>query len=163
MRKKNSLVLLCTLIINTTFASDHSMKVIYKWQSSDGLIHYTHIRPDNIEKYEKLDSSGRTVEDYTQDFGEVVEIVMKEKKKDAVIESKLPSDEELQLEANRKAEVKKKNCLTAQNNLKTIGTGEVYERDTEGNMVRLDEQQIESKRKNVLADIEKFCSQNEAQ
>lgn len=158
MRKNRLLILLSGLLISFAFAQDGKMtqRVIYKWQGDDGLIHYTHIKPNDISDFVQLDANGRKVEDYTEDFGEVVEIVVRPKSTSQP-EIKPTTEEEERLAENRQKELKEKNCETARNNLKTLDTGEVYEQDSQGNMIRLSAEQVASKRKNVQRDIDYFC------
>lgn len=140
-------------------------KVIYKWES-DGLIYYSHIKPAEVRDFIKLDAEGRRIEDFTEDFDEIVEIAVMRPKAvtDEGDEPATPAEAaqkevEDQLAQQSAQEVKNKNCQTAQKNMSTLDGGEVYERDSQGNMLRLSAEQIASKRKNVQRDVDYFCSE----
>lgn len=155
------------LFCGVVFAQGNNLaqKVIYKWEN-DGLIYYSHIKPTAVQDFVKLDAEGRRVEDFTEEFDEIVEIavVRPEKGAESEAEAQTPSEaaqREVEEELAKKSaqEVKNKNCETARKNMSTLDGGEVYERDSQGNMIRLSAEQIDSKRKNVQRDVDYFCEE----
>lgn len=157
MKKSRLLVLLSCLVFSLSFAENsNSGKVIYKWERN-GLVYYSHIKPKGISNVTKLDPNGRKIEDYTEDFGEVVQIIVRPKNQTST--KAVSTDEEKQLAENREQEIQKENCDKARKNLETLNGGEVYERDSQGNMIRLSAEQIQNKRANVERDVEFFCTQ----
>lgn len=157
MKKSRLLVLLSCLVFSLSFAENsNSGKVIYKWEQN-GLVYYSHIKPKGISNVTKLDPNGRKIEDYTEDFGEVVQIIVRPKNQTST--KAVSTDEEKQLAENREQEIQKENCDKARKNLETLNGGEVYERDSQGNMIRLSAEQIQNKRANVERDVEFFCAQ----
>lgn len=157
MKKSRLLVLLSCLVFSLSSAeNNNSGKVIYKWERN-GLVYYSHIKPKGISNVTKLDPNGRKIEDYTEDFGEVVQIIVRPKNQTST--KAVSTDEEKQLAENREQEIQKENCDKARKNLETLNGGEVYERDSQGNMIRLSAEQIQNKRANVERDVEFFCTQ----
>ncbi len=162
MKKSHLLILLSSLIVTSSFAAGD--KAIYRWEQG-GLVHYSHIKPIHVENVTKLDSSGREIEDYTEDFGEIVQIVVRPPAKDKKqqVEKVAASAEEIQkAQEKSEKETRKKNCEIANTNLKTINTGEVYETNAKGEKVRLTPEQLEVQRKNTLftefiTDLLKLC------
>ncbi len=159
-----SIALLGLLTVGTLMAAEKiETKVIYKW-TDNGLVYYSHIKPTSVTNAIKLDAQGRKIEDFTDEFDEVVQITVRPKsvKKDdkenkdkgAVMSAKEKAD----LEKTKAEDIRKKNCETARKNMRTIEGGEVYERDSQGNMIRLSPEAIQGKRKNVQRDIDYFCS-----
>ncbi len=158
-----SIALLGLLTASTMMAAEKiETKVIYKW-TNNGLVYYSHIKPASVTNAIKLDAQGRKIEDFTDEFDEVVQITVrpksvkkadKGKNKGAVMSAKEKAD----LEKTKAEDIRKKNCETARKNMRTIEGGEVYERDSQGNMIRLSPEAIQGKRKNVQRDIDYFCS-----
>lgn len=138
-------------------------KVIYKW-TEDGLIHYSHVKPAKVKTFTKLDAKGREIEDFSKDFGEVQEIIVRPSKAqkasaDNSGKTSLESESNQRVAAEAAKNMKQKNCETAQKNLNLLKGGEVYERDSQGNMIRLTKEQIDSKLTNVQKDVGYFCSE----
>lgn len=158
---------LAVLSVNVAVAQKkNTQKVIYKW-TENGLIHYSHVKPAKVKDFIRLDTKGRKIEDFSKDFGEVQEIIVRPSKnqkvdtKDSKDDSKsnLEKDSEQQAAAIAAKEAKQRSCNTAKNNLKLLQGGEVYERDAKGNMIRLSKEQIESKLKSVNKDVGYYCSE----
>lgn len=162
--------ILCVLVLGLAigtqaFAQNASPvnagKVVYKW-SDKGVIYYSHIKPINITKFERLDKQGRIITDTdTEGFGELVEIVRPNLDKPA--DAANPTNEHdsemsKALALQQQDELKKRNCATAKQNLNILNSGEVYEPDAQGNMTRLSAEQIEAKRVNVNRDVDYFCN-----
>lgn len=165
MKKNRLLVLLLSaLLASWSFAEKKSManeKAIYKWEDN-GLVYYSHIKPSHVKDFIKLDSRGMRIEEYTEDFGEVVEIVMRPEnldKAETAKETNETSPEDDAIATLKEEEIRKKNCETAKRNMKTLDSGEVYEQDEKGNMIRLSLEQIDAKRKNVTRDVDYFCGE----
>ncbi len=175
MKKSHLLILLSSLVFTLGFADDSKKveKVIYKWERG-GLIHYSHIKPEGVSGVIKLDSNGRKIEDYTENFGEVVQIVVRPPKKETKSEEEaqeasaaenqekqkkitIVKAKDKQKADSQEQKLRKENCQTARKNLETINTGEVYERDPKGNLVRMSDKQLETKRKDAQRDIDYFC------
>lgn len=160
MKKNRLFILLSSLVLTLSFAQDNNGagKAIYKWEAG-GLVYYSHIKPDHVKNVTKLDSSGRKIEDYTEDFGEVVQIIVRPKNETSTTAGSTSIDAEKQLAESREQDIRTENCNKARKNLETINGGEVYERDSKGNLIRLTEEQIQNKRKNVERDVDYFCSE----
>lgn len=170
MQGNRLLALACgVLFFSSAFAQEKQLanKAIYKWER-DGLIYYSHIKPTAVKDFIKLDAEGRRIEDFTEEFDEVVEIVVARPdtvKKTTETDEVRTAAEEAQLEVeqrladNQAEEARNKHCQTARKNMATLDSGEVYERDSQGNMIRLKSEQITSKRKNAQRDIDYFCSE----
>lgn len=166
MQGNRLFVLVCSvLLLGSAFAQQKKLddKVIYKWEQ-DGLIYYSHIKPLKIKDFIKLDAQGRRVEDFTEDFDEIVEIaVVRPDREVETTSENLTAAEAAQKEVEKELaegkaqDIRDKNCQTARKNMSTLDGGEVYERDSSGNMIRLKTEQIDSKRKNVQRDIDYFC------
>ncbi len=158
MSKSRLLVLLSGLVLGLTFAGDKvgADKAIYKWHGQDGLIHYSHIKPNNsIGEVEQLDSSGRKVKAHTDDFGQIKTIPRPDKVEQT---GDKKTEEEVKLAEKRQEEIKQENCKTLQENLRIIETGEVYENDAKGNKVLLKPEQLKAARAKTLRDMDYFCS-----
>lgn len=140
-------------------------KVIYKW-FEDGLVNYSHIKPLHVKKVTKLDADGRAIEDFTEEFDEIISISVrpsshaKQEKKNTVAE-KQDEQSEVNDKEKRRTEQREKNCEIAKRNMKMLEGGEVYEKDAKGNMIRLKPEDIVSKQKNVARDVDYFCSESE--
>ncbi len=158
-----SLCLLCT----AAFAQSHYKgKVIYKWKKND-LVYYSHIRPANVTDFVKLDSQGRKIEDLGDGFGQIVEIAVRpdipenspendgQPQNDVEAAAKEIEDN---ISAQQEAAKRQKNCEISKKNMATLDSGEVYEPDAAGNMMRLTPEQMASKRANVQRDIDYFCA-----
>lgn len=155
-----SIVLSGVLMLTFAGAADNlESKVIYKW-NENGLVYYSHIKPANVTDFVKLDSNGRKIEDFTEEFDEIVQITVRPQavkdssKDDGVVMS---DEEKAKLEKTKAEDVRKKNCDTARRNMTTLESGEVYEKDSKGNMIRLSPDAVASKRKNVQRDVDYFC------
>ncbi len=168
MQKKSLLMAVLAAVVLSSAVAQHKpldQKVIYKWER-EGLIYYSHIKPLDVRDFIKLDAEGRRVEDFTEDFDEIVEIVVarpKPVKANSGTEAKTPAKAaqeavENELAEDKAEEIRNKNCETARNNMAKLEGGEVYQRDSEGNMIRLKPEQVESKRKNVQRDVDYFCN-----
>lgn len=162
MKKHGLLVALATVVgLQVATAQDSLQeKVIYKWNQG-GLIYYSHIKPAGLKNYIKLDNTGRRIEDISDDFGEIVEVVVRPN--EAAMNDKPQNNGKAttvseQLKKGRAEEQKQKNCETSKRNLATLDSGEVYEKDSSGSMVRLTAEQLASKRKNVQRDVDYFCN-----
>lgn len=172
---KGNRLLAITLLLATSHlavAQDNALegKVIYKWTGEDNLIHYSHIKPTAVSNFQKLDAQGREIVDFTEDFDEIIEITVRrpiiheaeqfgdkastQEKNNAEIAKKISEGEA--------DSVKQKNCQTAKKNLAMLNAGEVYEKDSSGNMIRLKPEQIMQKRKNVERDVDYFCGESSA-
>lgn len=160
MKKSRLLILLSSMFFTLGLAQSSriSEKAIYKWEQG-GLVYYSHIKPQGIDDFIKLDSSGRKVEDYTEDFGEVVQIIVRPNEQEEGGEEKADATEETKTAEHQEEEIKKKNCETARKNLAILDSGEVYERDSQGNMIRLTVEEMQNKRKNVERDVDYFCAE----
>lgn len=136
-------------------------KVIYKW-TKDGLVHYSHIKPVTVDDFVKLDNTGRRIEDVSEEFGEIIEVVVRPKKASMDKTSGEEKTGEILLsdpQMEGKAEtIRQQNCEASKKNLATLQRGEIYEKDGQGNMVPLSPEQIESKRKIFQKDIEYYCN-----
>ncbi len=134
-------------------------KPIYKWEQN-GLIHYSHIKPEGIKNATKLDASGRKIEDYTEEFKELERTVIRPKKVDMTQMAELTTTNEVKLLEQKAAkQMKEKNCQITRKNLEALKQGEVYETDSEGNKIRLTEEQLNIRRKNVEQDFKQYCSE----
>lgn len=147
-----------------------STQVIYKWESQ-GLVYYSHIKPADVVDFIKLDSQGRKIESFTDEFDEIVEIVTRPQSVqqrqndeggeniDEMSGAKASAKKaEAELAKERDAEIRVRNCEIARKNMSKLDGGEVYEPDSAGNMMRLKPEQITAKRKNVQRDIDYFCA-----
>ncbi len=160
MKKGRLFVLLSSLLFTVGFAEtkgDIDKKPIYKWEEN-GMINYSHIKPLNVKNFIKLDSSGREIEDYTEGFGTIEQVIVTPKKSNKMAELTLAGESQRQEEKSEKA-IKEKNCEVARKNLATVNTGEVWERDSQGNLVRLSKEQIQAKREKIERDVNYFCSE----
>ncbi len=160
MKKGRLFILLSSLLFTVSFAGsngDMDKKPIYKWEQ-DGKINYSHIKPLDVKNFVKLDSSGREIEDYTEDFGTIEQVVVRPKKDNKIAELTLAGESKRQEEKSEK-ETKQKNCEIARKNLATVDTGEVWERDSLGNLVRLSQEQVQAKREKIERDVNYFCSE----
>lgn len=140
-------------------------KVIYKW-FEDGLVNYSHIKPLHVKEVIKLDAEGRAIEDFTEEFDEVISISVRpnsqtKKEKKPIASEKQDEQLDVSDEEKRRIEQRKNNCEIAKRNMKTLAGGEVYEKDAQGNMIRLKPEDIASKQKNVAKDVDYFCSGSE--
>ncbi|MPV86551.1 hypothetical protein [Ostreibacterium oceani] len=156
MKRNRLLVMIVAMALASTASAQNNVnqKVIYKWVQ-DGLVHYSHIKPLGIDGAEKLDAKGRKIQDFTEEFDEIVEIAVRPKAEKKEEEPQTKQEEILQAEEERSA--REKNCATANKNMQVIDGGEVYERDSSGNLIRLTPEQVDNKRKNVQRDIDYFC------
>lgn len=152
---KGKLILLAlALTTSAAFAQSNSVadRVIYKWIDG-GLVYYSHILPQGVEDYTKLDSRGIEIIDYSDEFNEVVEMAVRPK----TLENSTEQKEEPK--TNAADDVKKRNCEIAQNNMRLLDRGDVYDKDADGNVIALDKAQVETKRKNTQEDINYYCNQ----
>lgn len=134
-------------------------KPIYKWEQN-GLIHYSHIKPDGIKNTIKLDANGRKIEEYTKEFNEIEQPVIRPKNLSTIRTSELTTDNEAKrLEKKAEDKMKAQNCQTTRKNLEALNKGEVYDTDSEGNKIRLTDEQLKIKRKNIEKDFKVFCSE----
>lgn len=157
--KKREYLFVLSIVLNfqLLFAEEHvDRKVIYKWKQQ-GLIHYSHIKPVNIQSFERLDAEGQKIEAVSADSGETVEMVVRPPKKSmsnqgaSVITSQTS-------QKNKLSEQKQKNCEIAHKNHLFLQKGVVYEKDASGDMVRLTDEQLATKMRNTQKDIDYFCS-----
>lgn len=158
MKKYNFLVLFLGVLGWSISTAQETIqeKVIYKW-NRDGLVHYSHIKPAAIDDFVKLDNTGRRIEEVSEDFGEIVEVVVRPKK--ASMDEK--TGEILVTEPQKETQgqtIRQQNCEASQGNLATLQRGEIYEKDEQGNMMPLSPEKIESKRKKFQKDIEYYCN-----
>lgn len=154
------LLLLGAVLMNTAQAQNKiETKVIYKWLEN-GLVHYSHIKPVHANDVTKLDAEGRTIEEFTESFDEIISISVRPSlpPKTSSQTTEPVEKKAITAKAQRAIEQKKKNCATARRNLKTLKGGEVYEKDEAGNMIRLKPEDVASKLKHVSKDIQYFCT-----
>lgn len=162
MMKKSRLLiaLLGTVLLSQVSAQKLANKVIYKWEQN-GLIYYSHVKPVNVSNFTKLDEQGRKIEDFTEDFGEVVQIIVRPPSAggnaDGTTATEEMTDTEKQLAEDKAKDQKKENCEKAKKNLATLKTGEVYEKDNKGNLIRMSPEQIQTKLTETNKDIAYFC------
>lgn len=161
-------IMLLGTLSNTLYAqADTGKKVIYKW-NENGLINYSHIKPLHIKNPTKLDAEGRAIEEFTEEFDEIISISVRPnavaKKEEKVTSSSTESTESVEepskdVKQKRQADQKRANCQIAKRNMETLQGGEVYEKDEAGNMIRLKPDELEAKRKNVEKDVDYFCAE----
>lgn len=153
---KGKLLLLALSFMVTSAFSQNTVtdRVIYKWIDG-GLVYYSHILPKGVNDYVKLDSRGIEIKDYSQDFDEIEVIAVRPK----TLENTTQEEKKDEAKAEGPDDVKKRNCEIAQNNMRLLDRGEVYDKDSEGNLVALSGEQVTSKRKNTQQDIDYFCAQ----
>lgn len=128
-------------------------RVIYKWIEG-GLVYYSHILPTGVANYTKLDSRGIEIIDYSDEFNEVETMIVRPK---TLENTAVEADKKEEPKVETAEDIKKRNCEIAQNNMRLLNNGDVYDKDSEGNLVPLSGEQVESKRKNVQADLDYFC------
>ncbi len=134
-------------------------KPIYKWEQN-GLIHYSHIKPEGIKNATKLDANGREIEEYSKEFNEIEQIVIRPKNLTITKTTGLATDDEIKrLKQKANEKMKEQNCQTTHKNLEALNQDEVYETDSKGNKIRLTDEQLKIKRKNVERDFKYFCSE----
>ncbi len=162
MKKSYYFTILGCLFFTICTAEDNNpadRKPIYKWEQN-GLIHYSHIKPEGVKNAIKLDANGRKIEDYTEEFNEIEQTIIRPKKSNMAKMATLTTANEANLLAEKaEAKMKEENCQITRNNLKALNQGEVYETDSEGNKIRLNDEQLKIKRKNIEKDFNYFCSE----
>ncbi len=159
--------MLCLLCANIASADKKDEKVIYKWENN-GLIYYSHIKPVGITNFTKLDSQGRKIIDFSQEFDEIVEIAVRPDmmKKEKEGEKKLSAADEAvkevedQLKEKERQKVYKKNCELARKNVAMINNGEVYKPDASGNMIRLSGDELVKRRAREEKNVNFYCSED---
>ncbi len=153
--KRKLLLTLLVLAAGTAVAQDkaETERVIYKWVDG-GLVYYSHILPKGVSDYTKLNSRGMEIKDYTEEFETIETIAVRPK---TLEKTDKKEDQQAKTDDNSPEAIKAKNCEIAKANLRLLSSGDVYDKDDKGNLVTMNKEQVESKRKNTQEDIDYYC------
>ncbi len=152
--KRKLLVTLLVLAAGTAVAQNkaETERVIYKWVDG-GLVYYSHILPKGISDYTKLNSRGVEIKDYSEEFETIETIAVRPK----TLEKTEETEDQAKKDENSPEAIKAKNCEIAKANMRLLSSGDVYDKDDKGNLVTMNKEQVESKRKNTQEDIDYYC------
>ncbi len=155
MKKSHFFVFLGTLIVTLSF-SQQDKKIIYKWEKN-GLVHYSHIKPEGAKNIIKLDADGRKIENYSENFGEIVQIVVSPKKhKQTLTDTSSNRADNTEEQADKQ---RREYCQIARQNLQQINSGDLYERNAKGELIRLSNEQLKTKRIKAERDVTYYCTE----
>ncbi len=152
--KRKLLVSLLILAAGTAIAQNtaETERVIYKWVDG-GLVYYSHILPKGVSDYTKLNSRGMEIKDFSEEFETIETIAVRPK----TLEKTEETEDQTKKDDNSPEAIKAKNCDIAKANMRLLSSGDVYDKDDQGNLVTMNKEQIETKRKNTQEDIDYYC------